>query len=241
VSAAVHGPAGQRLLRSLLPDDVLALAVRWYARYRLSYADVAEWLAERGFTVDRSAVARWVQRFLPRFGAAARRYRRRVGQKWRVDETYCAFRGRHAYIYRAIDEEGQVVDAYFSERRNAAAAQAFFERAITETEVTPERVTTDKAKCYPPAMRTVLPHTEHRRHKGLNNRAENSHRPTRRRERVLQRFTSPAHAQQFLRPFGPISDRFRPRRHLLPALQYRQTMQSRFAAWREVTGLLAAA
>jgi transposase-like protein len=82
---------------------VIAGAVRWYARFRLSYADVTEWLAERGFTVDRSAVYRWVQRFLPLFGAATRRHRRRVGKRWRVDETYCAFRGRHAYIYRAID------------------------------------------------------------------------------------------------------------------------------------------
>ncbi len=133
------------------------------------------------------------------------------------------------------------MDAFFSERRNAAAAQAFFERALAETEVTPVRVTTDKAKCYPPALRAVLPGVEHRRHKGLNNRAENSHCPTRRRERVLQRFKSPGHARQFLAPFGPISDHFRPRRHLLPAPQYRHMMESCFATWREVTGLQAAA
>jgi transposase-like protein len=154
---------------------VIALAVRWYARFRLSYADVAEWLAERGFTVDRSAIYRWVQRFLPLFGAAARRHRRPVGTKWRVDETYCDFQGRHAYIYRAIDEDGQVVDAYFSERRNAVAARAFFERAMAETEVTPTRVTTDKAKCYPPALRAVLPGVEHRRAKYLNNGLERDH------------------------------------------------------------------
>jgi transposase-like protein len=145
------------------PDDVIALAVRWYARYRLSYADVAEWLAERGFLVDRTAIYRWAQRFLPLFGAAARRHRRRVGTKWRVDETYCGFQGKHASSYRAIDEDGQVVDALFSERRNGGAARAFFERAMTETAVTPERVTTDKARCYPPALRAVLPHAEHRR------------------------------------------------------------------------------
>src|SRR5262245_40090671 len=157
------------------PDDVIALAVRWYVRFRLSYADVAEWLAEREFVVDRTAIYRWVQRFLPLFGAAARRHRRRVGKKWRVDETYCDFQGKHAYIYRAIDEDGQVVDAYFSERRNAAAAQAFFERAMAETEVTPERVTTDKAKCYPAALRAVLPGVEHRRSKYLNNGLERDH------------------------------------------------------------------
>ena len=157
------------------PDDVIALAVRWYPRYRLSYADVAEWLAERGFAVDRTAIYRWVQRFLPLFGVAARRHRKRVGEKWRVDETYCDFRGRQAYIYRAIDEDGQVVDAFFSERRNAAAAQAFFERALAETEVTPVRVTTDKAKCYPPALRAALPGVEHRRSTYLNNGLERDH------------------------------------------------------------------
>ena len=78
------------------PDDVIALAVCWYARYRLSYADVTEWLAERGFAVDRSAVYHWVQRFLPLFGAAARRHRRPIGKRWRIDETYCAFRGKQA-------------------------------------------------------------------------------------------------------------------------------------------------
>ena len=138
----------------------------------MRYADVAEWLAERGFAVDRSAIYRWVQRFLPLFGVAARRHRTRVGKKWRVDEAYCAYRGNRAYIYRAIDEDGQVVDAYFSERRNGAAAQGFFERAMAETVVTPVRVTTDKAKCYPPALRAVLPEVEHRRSKYLKNGLE---------------------------------------------------------------------
>ncbi len=157
------------------PDEVIALAVRWYARFRLSYADVAEWLAERGFAVDRTAIYRWVQRFLPLFGVAARRYRKRVGKKWRVDETYCGYQGKQAYIYRAIDEDGQVVDAFFSERRNAAAAQACFERAMAETAVTPVRVTTDQAKCYPPALRAVLPGVEHRRSKYLTNGLERDH------------------------------------------------------------------
>src|SRR5918997_6050890 len=131
------------------PDEVIALAVRWYVRYRLSYADVVEWFAERGLIVDRGTVYRWVQRFLPLFGKAARAHRRPVGGTWRVDETYTRLSGKWTYIYRAIDEDGQVVDAYFSERRNAKAAQAFFENAIDETDVTPEQVTTDKAKCYP--------------------------------------------------------------------------------------------
>ena len=95
------------------PDDVIALAVRWYVRYRLSYADVVEWFAERGLTVDRSTVYRWVQRFLPLFQEAARAHRRPVGGKWRVDETYCRLQGKWTYISRASDEDGQGVDAYF--------------------------------------------------------------------------------------------------------------------------------
>jgi transposase-like protein len=154
---------------------VIALAVRWYARFRLRDADVAEWLAERGVVVDRTAIYRWVQRFLPLFGVAARRHRRPVGKQWRGDETSCTFQGKHAYSYRALDEEGQVVDAFFSERRNGAAAQACFERALAETTVTPERVTTDKAKCYPPALRAVLPGVEHRRSKYRNNGLERDH------------------------------------------------------------------
>ncbi len=157
------------------PDDLIALAVRWYVRFRLSYADVVEWLAERGLDVNRSTVYRWVQRFLPLFQEAARAYRRPVGGKWRVDETYCRLNGKWMYIYRAIDEDGQVVDAYFSERRNARAAQTFFEHSIDETGVRPERVTTDKAKCYPPALRTVLPGVQHRTSKYVNNGIERDH------------------------------------------------------------------
>ncbi len=98
-----------------------------------------------------------------------------MGKKWRVDETYVRLNGRWTYVYRAIDQDGQVVDAYFSQRRNAAAARTFFERAITETGVVPERVITDKAKCYPPALRAILPGVEHHRSKYLNNGLERDH------------------------------------------------------------------
>ncbi len=163
------------------PNDVIALAVRWYGRYRLSYADVVEWLAERGLVVDRSTIYRWVQRFLPLFQDAARAYRHAVGNPWRVDETYTRLNGRWTYMYRAIDQAGQVVDAYCAKRRNAKAAQTFFARAIEEPGVIPERVTTDKAKCYPPALRNVLPTVEHRRSQYLNNGLERDHQPLKQR------------------------------------------------------------
>ena len=162
---------------------MIALAVRWYVRYRLSYVDLAEWLAERGLTVNRSTVYRWVQRFLPLLGEAARHYRHSVGRHWRVDETYCRLQGRWAYCYRAIDQDGQIVDVYFSERRNAAATGALFERAIAETGTIPERVVTEKAACYP---RALLPAAEHRSSKYLNNGLERDHGHLKQRLRLMR-------------------------------------------------------
>ncbi len=176
------------------PDDVIALAVRWYVRYRLSYADVVEWFAERGLVVERSTIYRWVQRFLPLFGAAARAHRTPVGTAWRVDETYTRLNGRAVYIYRAIDQAGQVVDAYFSARRNAAAAEAFFRRAMGETGVAPDRVTTDKARCYPPALRACLPQVQHRCSKYLNNGLERDHSHLKQRLRPMRGFKNGASA-----------------------------------------------
>jgi len=109
------------------PDDIIALAVRWYVHYRLSYAEVSEWLAERGVLVDQSTIYRWVQDFLPLFGEVARKYRAPVGPDWRVDKTYARIRGRWHYIYRAIDGCGQIVDAYVSAMRDTMAARRFFE------------------------------------------------------------------------------------------------------------------
>ena len=179
---------------------MIALSIRWYVRYRLSYADVAEWLAERGVMVDRSTVYRWVQRFLPLFAEAASSHRVPVGGKWHVDETYCRLDGRWAYCYRAIDQEGQLVDAYVqSTRRNAAAAQTFFERAIAGTGEVPERIVTDKAACYPPVVRAVLPGTEHRCSKYLNNGLERDHGHLKQRLRPMRGFKHPACADTVVR------------------------------------------
>jgi putative transposase len=170
-----------------------------------------------------------------------RRRRPRPGDQWHCDEVQLKINGRKHWLWRAVDQEGIVLDILVQPRRNQAAAEAFLRRVVEGQEYQPRVVITDKLASCPPALHRVLPGIEHRRHKALNNRAENSHRPPRRRERVLQRFKSPEHAQQFLTPFDPISDHFRPRRHLLPAAHYRRTMQTRFATWREVTGLAAAA
>jgi transposase-like protein len=144
-------------LHHAFPDEVIAVAVRHSVRYRLSSADVVAWFAQRGLVVAPSTVYRWVHRFVPLFGQAARVHRRPVGATWRVDAWDVRVHGRWTYVERAINEDGQVVAAYFSERRNAKAAHTFFQDAIEETGVTPARVTTDTAPWYPPARRTAVP------------------------------------------------------------------------------------
>jgi transposase, IS6 family len=149
--------------------------------------------------VHRSTVYRWVRRFRPLPGEATRRFRRPVGGCWRVDETYCRLGGRWAYCYRAIAQDGQVVDVYVSERRNTAAARAFFEWAIAETSVKSQRVVTDKAACHPPVVRTLLPSAEHRSSKYLNNGLERDHGHLKQRLRPMRGFKQLTSADGFTR------------------------------------------
>src|SRR6266704_4682395 len=131
------------------PPDVIVLAVRWYLRFGLSYRDVEELLIERGVEVDHVTIYRWVLRFTPLLADAARPCRHRVGDRWFVDETYVKVAGRWRYVYRAIDQFGQVIDVLVSPRRDAMAARRFFERVIGTTKVMPVEVTTDRAPVYP--------------------------------------------------------------------------------------------
>lgn len=184
------------------PPEVIALAVRWYLRFRLSLADVVELLAERNIPIDRSTIHDWVQRFAPLYQEAARPYRHRVGGTWAVDETYIKVAGRSCYLYRALDEHGQVVDVYYSERRDAGAAEAFFRGTLQETDVRPRRVTTDKAASYPPALQAVLPEVEHVAGKAVQQGIERDHQHLKGRIRCMRGFKSAAGAAVFGRAHG---------------------------------------
>jgi len=185
--------------RRAFSDDTITLAVRWYVRYHLSYAEVSEWLAERGILVDQSTIYRWVQRFLPLFGEAARPYRQPVGPDWRVDETYARIRGRWHFISRAIDGCGQIVDAYVSPTRDMVAARTFFERAIASTGTTPRRVITDKAATYPPALAVVVPDVRHRTGRYRTNGIERDHGFLKERLRPMRGLKSVTSAAIFIR------------------------------------------
>jgi IS6 family transposase len=163
-------------LRGLpLPTRRHRLAVRWYLRFGLSYRDVEELLAERGIEVDHVTVYRWVQRFTPLLAEAARPCRHAVGDRWFVDETYVKVAGRWRYVYRAINQFGQVIDVFVSPRRDITAARRFFERAIATTKVVPVEVVTDRAATYPVVLDELLPAAWHRTEQYANNRVECDH------------------------------------------------------------------
>ncbi len=156
------------------PVEVITVAVRWYLRYGLSYRDVEELLAERGIEVDHVSVYRWVQRFTPLFVENARPFRHASGDRWFVDETYVKVAGRWRYLYRAIDQFGQVVDVRLSDRRDLRAARLFFTSAL-RTAPCPVEVTTDRAAAYPRVLEELLPAARHVLEQYANNPVECDH------------------------------------------------------------------
>jgi IS6 family transposase len=156
------------------PREVISVAVRWYLRYGLSYRDVEELLAERGVTVDHVTIYRWVQRFTPEFIEAARFCRHAPGDRWFVDETYVKVAGRWRYLYRAIDQHGQVIDVLLSARRDLAAARRFFTRALRAGTI-PAEVTTDRAPAYPRVLDELIPSALHTVERYANNPVETDH------------------------------------------------------------------
>src|SRR5438046_385798 len=157
------------------PPDVIVLAVRWYLRYGLSYRDVEELLLERGVEVDHVTVYRWVQRFTPLLADAARFARHSPGDRWFVDETYLKVNGIWRYVYRAVDQHGQVIDVLVSAHRDAATARRFFARALRTLKVTPTEVVTDAAAIYPAVLDELIPSAWHHVERYANNPIEADH------------------------------------------------------------------
>ena len=168
------------------PREVIVLAVRWYLRYGLSYRDVEELLAERGVQVDHVTIYRWVRRFTPILAEAARCAQHGIGSRWQVDETYVKVAGCWRYVYRAVDEYGQVIDVYVSPRRDSGAARRFFHRALVTAVVAPVEVVTDQAACYLRVLEEVLPEAWHRIERYANNRIEADHAQLKARLRPMR-------------------------------------------------------
>ena len=217
------------------PAEIISHAVWLYHVFSLSLRDVELILAERGITVTHESIRSWCRKFGSEFAAKLRRHRPKPGDTWHLDEVFLRVNGVLHYLWRAVDQHGVVLDILVQGRRNGSAAKRFFKRLLAGLKYKPRRLVTDGLKSYGVARRELLPEVRHRSSSYLNNRAENSHRPTRRRERQMQRFKSAEQAQRFLSAHSMIYGHFRPRRHLMTAGEYRRARTKAFCSWQQET------
>ena len=227
--------------RHRFPAEIISHCVWLYFRFNLSYRDVEEIMAVRGLTLTYETIRTWCLKFGQTYANSLRRRHPRPGDQWHLDEMFIKINGRIHYLWRAVDQGGDMLDILVQSRRDKRAAKKFFRKLLKGLQYVPRVIITDQLKSYSAARAEILPGIEHRQQKGENNRAENSHQPTRLRERVMRSFKSAGHAQRFLSAFGIIASHFRPGRHLYTASGYRAVMKLRFGIWAEVSGVQAAA
>ena len=222
------------------PREIIAHCVWLYYRFSLSFRDVQELMFERGIEVSHEAIRLWCLKFGVDYARRLRRRRGFCGDTWHLDEVFCKINGELVYLWRAVDQSGEVLDVLAQKRRDAKAAKRFFRKLLKGLRYVPRAIVTDKLPSYPSAKKDVMPSVAHHRGRRLNNRAENSHQPTRERERAMRRFKSMRHAQRFLSVHAQVSNHFRPGRHLMRACNYRILMTGRFASWSEITDVRSA-
>src|ERR1700734_1201996 len=184
--------------RHRFPAEIISHAVWLYHVFSLSLRDVELLLAERGIVVSHESIRQWCKKFGATFAGRLRRRRPRPGDKWHMDEVFIRIQGVQHYLWWAVDQDGVVRDVLVQPRRDANVVKGFFKRLLKGLQYVPRVFVTDKLRSYGVAQRQLLPGVEHRQSRYLNNRAENSHRPTRRRERQMQRFKSSEQAQNFI-------------------------------------------
>jgi len=232
-------PTMPRLKGYRFPREIVAYAVWVYHRFALSTADVEDLLAERGVKVSRETVRKWVNHFGCHFANCIKRDRPPAADKWHLDEAVIPINGRKYWLWRAVDANGDVLDFLVQPQRNAKAARRFLKRLIARFGK-PWVVVTDKLRSYFKPIRELAANADHRAHKGLNNRIEGSHRPTRRREKVMGRFKSPRQAQRFLTAHDQANTIFRPRRYRISAISYRHARADAFDLWNTYAAEMAA-
>ena len=198
-----------RYARHRFPAEVISHAIWLYFRFPLSLPMVEEMLAARGIEVSHETVRQWALKFGQSFASKIRRRLPAPGDKWHLDEVVISIAGRRHWLWRAVDQHGTVLDILVQSRRNAKAAERLLRKLLKKHGKAPRVMITDKLASYAAATRVVMPSVEHRQHKGLNNRAENSLQPTRRRERIMKRFKSAGQAQRFLSVHDQVANLFR--------------------------------
>ena len=217
--------------RHRFPPDIISYAAWLYCRFNLSHRDIEDLLAERGITVSREAIRLWCIKFGALCARRLERNHRGYGDTFYIDEVFVKINGKQHYLWRAVDQDGEVVDVYLQARRDGTAAKRFFKRLLRPHGAEPRKIVTDKLHSYGVAHRELIPSTIHSTKQYGNNRAEQSHKATRARERGMRKFKSVRQAQQFLDAHAAVSNLFNVGRHLVRAEHYRDLRISAFGEW----------
>jgi len=221
--------------RHRFPAEIIAHAVWLYFRFPLSLRMVEDMLAARGIIVSHQTFRLWAEKFGRAFASEIRRRSAgRLGDKWHLDEAVVAIGGKKHWLWRAVDQDGFVLDVLVQSRRNAKAAKRLMRKLLKSQRHPPRVMITDKLRSYDAAKREIMPGVEHRYHKGLNNRAENSHQPFRRRERIMKRFKSQRHLQRFVSIHDPIANLFHIPRHDISSSHHRELRSEAMNLWAEI-------
>jgi putative transposase len=221
--------------RHRYPPDIIQYAVWLYYRFSLSHRDIEDLLAERGITVSRESIRLWCNKFGPRYARRLKRRHQGYGDTLFIDEVFVKIQGKQHYLWRAVDQDGEVVDVFLQARRDGRAAKRFFRRLLSRHRDEPRKIVTDKLRSYSVARRELIPETIHDTSQYANNRAELSHQPTRVRERGMRRFKSSHQAQRFLAVHSAVYNLFNLGRHLVSAEHYRTLRQGAFVSWEKAT------
>jgi putative transposase len=217
------------------PAELISYAVWLYFRFPLSLRMVEEMLAARGIDVTYETVRRWALKFAQMAAKRIRARRSTFGDKWHLDEVVITINGQKHWLWRAVDQCGIVLDVLVQSRRDRYAAQRLMRKLLKKCGLTPRVLITDKLKSYAAANKDMGLKFEHRQHKGLNNRAENSHQPTRVREKVMRRFKSARQLQRFVSVHDQVANLFHRCRYNVSATEKRTNRSQAFAAWEGVT------
>jgi len=217
--------------RHRFPPDIISYAVWLYYRFNLSHRDIEDLLSERGITVSREAIRLWCIKFGAIYTRRLKRKHQGYGDTFHIDEVFVKINGKQLYLWRAVDQDGEVVDVYLQAKRDGVAAKRFFKRLLRSHGREPRKIVTDKLRSYGVAHRELIPETIHSTKQYENNRAEQSHEATRVRERGMRRFKSVRQAQRFVTAHAAVSNHFNLGRHLVRAQHYRDLRVSAFAEW----------
>jgi putative transposase len=225
--------------RHRFPSQIIAHAVWLYFRFPLSLRLVEEMLLERGIVVSYETIRRRGKKFGPEYARRLRRKQPRPHDVWHLDEVVLSIAGKKCWLWRAVDQDGYVLDEILQSRRDTKAAKRLLTRLMKKQGMAPKRIISDKLSSYGAARRLVMPRVEHWSHKGLNNRVENSRLPLRKREHMMQGFRSPGGLQRFTSVFSAARNLFVPPRSHRSALTAHLHRLQAMAAWKAAAGVLA--